>query len=83
MKIAVFFFCFFLSVFYIKAQQYKNPELPVEERVQDLLSQMTPEEKFRQLFMIPGDIGDDTTLFNCGIFGFQVNTDGSTEGATA
>ncbi|NCD43375.1 MAG: glycoside hydrolase family 3 protein, partial [Bacteroidia bacterium] len=83
MKMTVFFFCFFLSVFYVKAQQYKKPELPVEERVQDLLSQMTPEEKFRQLFMIPGDIGYDTTLFNSGIFGFQVNTDSRTEEPTA
>jgi hypothetical protein len=40
---------------FAKAQQvlpYKNPQLPVEARVADLLGRMTPEEKFRQLFMI-------------------------------
>ena len=38
--------------------KYKNPKLPVEERVQDLLSKMTIEEKFWQMFMIPGDLTD-------------------------
>ena len=32
---------------------YKNANLPVEDRVNDLLSRMTIEEKFWQLFMIP------------------------------
>ena len=35
---------------------YKNPELSVEERVNDLMSRMTLEEKFWQMFMIPGDL---------------------------
>ena len=35
---------------------YKNPKLPTDERVKDLLSRMTPEEKFWQMFMIPGDL---------------------------
>ena len=35
---------------------YKNPALPTEQRVQDLLARMTPEEKFWQLFMLPGDL---------------------------
>lgn len=58
------------------AQKYKDPALPVEERVQDLLSRMTPEEKFWQLFMIPGDISGDTAKYKTGIFGFQVSTIG-------
>lgn len=33
---------------------YKNPELPVDERVQDLLGRMTLEEKARQLDMFSG-----------------------------
>ncbi len=51
---------------------YKNARLPVSERVNDLLSRMTPEEKFWQLFMIAGDF--DTSKqeqYKNGIFGFQ------------
>ena len=33
---------------------YKNPNLPVEVRVQDLIGRMTVEEKARQLDMYPG-----------------------------
>ncbi len=58
---------------------YKNPELPVEERVQDLLSRMTPEEKFWQLFMIPGNLDQDKEKFHHGIFGLQVSATGSTD----
>ena len=64
------------------AQPYKNPDLPVEERVQDLLSRMTPEEKFLQLFMIPGDIFPDTGNYKTGIFGLQVNTVAANSGIT-
>ena len=53
---------------------YKNAKLPVDERVKDLLQRMTPEEKFRQLFMIPGDLGNNTDQYKEGLFGFQVNT---------
>jgi beta-glucosidase len=53
---------------------YKNPRLPVTERVKDLLKRMTPEEKFWQLFMIPGDLGTDESKYKNGIFGFQVST---------
>jgi beta-glucosidase len=71
----------FLFTFAVSAQPYKDPALPVELRVQDLLERMTPEEKFRQLFMIPGDIGGDTALYHSGLFGFQVNTVGQDAGA--
>lgn len=53
---------------------YKNPLLPVEVRVTDLLQRMTPEEKFRQLFMVAGDLGQDSMRFHEGLFGFQINT---------
>lgn len=59
-------------------QDYKNPDLPIEERVQDLLSRMTPEEKFWQLFMIPGDLGENPEMYKHGIFGFQVHAAGTT-----
>lgn len=53
---------------------YKNPELPTEERVDDLLSKMTLEEKFWQLFMLPGDLTGGKEKYKNGIFGFQVKT---------
>ena len=56
--------------------KYKNPALPTEERVEDLLSRMTLEEKFWQLFMIPGDLSDGKERYKNGIFGFQVATKG-------
>lgn len=53
---------------------YKDPAQPVEKRVQDLLSRMTPEEKFWQLFMLPGELDPaDSTKYKNGLFGFQVS----------
>jgi beta-glucosidase len=53
---------------------YKNADLPVQERVNDLLSRMTPEEKFWQLYMIPGDLDGATPgQYKNGLFGFQVS----------
>ena len=53
---------------------YKDSSQPIPQRVSDLLSKMTVEEKFWQLFMIPGDIppGEEEKYRN-GIFGFQVS----------
>lgn len=52
---------------------YKNPRLPIEKRVNDLLSRMTIEEKFWQAFMIPGDLSQaDPDRYKHGIFGLQV-----------
>lgn len=62
---------------------YKNAQLPVETRVQDLLKRMTPEEKFWQLFMIPGDLGANPDNYQHGIFGFQVNTTQQQSGVAA
>ncbi|MBL0153892.1 MAG: glycoside hydrolase family 3 C-terminal domain-containing protein [Chitinophagaceae bacterium] len=53
---------------------YKDKTQPTTVRVQDLLSRMTPEEKFWQLFMIPGDLDPaDSTKYKNGLFGFQVS----------
>jgi beta-glucosidase len=53
---------------------YKDLKLPINERVKDLLSRMTPEEKFWQMFMIPGDLDNaDSLQYKNGIFGFQVS----------
>jgi beta-glucosidase len=62
---------------------YKRPDLPVEVRVKDLLQRMTPEEKFWQLYMIPGDLGSNPSQYKNGIFGFQVNTVQQQQGAAA
>ncbi len=60
---------------------YKNPKLPIEERVKDLIARMTPEEKFWQLFMIPGDLSDGKEKYKNGIFGFQVSAKGNKDAA--
>ena len=52
---------------------YRNPALPVDARVRDLLGRMTVEEKFWQLYMIPGDLDDSTHDYSHGIFGVQVD----------
>lgn len=80
-------FIFFLILFFPETAQlqeivpYKNPALPIETRVQDLLSQMTPEEKFWQLFMIPGDLDSGRDKFKNGIFGLQISAKGNSDAA--
>ncbi len=51
---------------------YKNPNIPVGQRVEDLLSRMTLKEKFWQMFLIPGDLSDGKERYKDGVFGFQV-----------
>jgi len=53
---------------------YRDPQRPIGARVSDLLSRMTLEEKFWQLFMIPGDLDDPANDYSKGIFGFQIST---------
>ncbi|MEG1591052.1 glycoside hydrolase family 3 N-terminal domain-containing protein [Chryseobacterium sp.] len=65
-----------LSTTFITAQKplYKDPKQPIEARVQDLLKRMTPEEKFWQCFMIPGDLDNvPKGQYSHGIFGLQVS----------
>jgi beta-glucosidase len=58
----------------IMAQLYKKADAPVEARVQDLLSRMTLEEKFWQLFMLSAPL--DNTVQKCanGAFGLQISS---------
>ncbi len=70
----------FSSIGFSQVIPYKNANLPVEERVDDLLSRMNIEEKFWQLFMIPGDLSEGNEKYSKGIFGFQVSTKGSSGG---
>lgn len=58
---------------------YKNPNASIDDRVEDLMSRMTLEEKFWQLFMIPGDLSDGKEKYKHGIFGFQVSTKGTSK----
>ncbi len=61
---------------------YKDPKQPVEARVQDLLQRMTPEEKFWQCFMIPGDLDNvPKGQYAHGIFGLQVSAGNQGGGA--
>lgn len=62
---------------------YKDAKQPVELRVRDLLQRMTPDEKFWQLFMIPGGLQEGMDQFKNGIFGLQVNTTSLQGGAAA
>lgn len=64
-----------------KDPPYKNPKLPVDERVADLLSRMSLEDKFWQMFMIPGNLSDDKERYKHGIFGFQVSSKGLNDNA--
>ncbi|MBL7864729.1 MAG: glycoside hydrolase family 3 C-terminal domain-containing protein [Cyclobacteriaceae bacterium] len=79
----VVFSCLLLCSFLLPAQPippYKNSRITVETRVKDLLSRMTPEEKFRQLFLITGDLGSDKSAFKQGIFGIQLSTEATDGG---
>lgn len=60
---------------------YKNPDLSTEERVEDLMARMTLEEKFWQMFMIPGDLSIGKDKLKHGIFGFQVSSKGKNDNA--
>ena len=57
---------------------YKNATLSIDARVQDLLGRMTLEEKFWQVFMIPGSLDDPAHDYSKGIFGLQISTAGPT-----
>ncbi len=62
---------------------YRNAGLATEARIQDLLARMTLEEKFWQLFMIPGDLDDARNDYSHGIFGLQIRLSGDTSAAVA
>ena len=50
---------------------YRNASLAMDARVRDLLARMTLEEKFWQLFMIPGNRSDPAHDYARGVFGLQ------------
>ncbi|MDR0815487.1 MAG: glycoside hydrolase family 3 C-terminal domain-containing protein [Bacteroidales bacterium] len=64
------------------APDYKNPALPVETRVNDLLKRMTLEEKFWQLYMMPGDLESlSKEQLKYGIFGLEIATNSASDAA--
>jgi beta-glucosidase len=62
---------------------YKDPARSVDERVRDLLGRMTIQEKFWQLFMLPGDLDDPAHDYSNGVFGLQIRTRAETAAAHA
>lgn len=73
---------FTVTLFAQEIPPYKNKNIPTQERVKDLLTRMTQEEKFFQLFMIPGEIKNgEENKYHQGLFGFQVSA--GTSDATA
>jgi beta-glucosidase len=51
---------------------YHDPRLAPALRARDLLARMTLEEKFWQLYMVPGDLSDPSEDYSHGVFGLQV-----------
>ena len=85
LQLPVLFFLVWFSISPSLAQEkppYKDPTLPVEQRVEDLLSRMTLKEKFWQMFLIPGDLSDGKERYKDGIFGLQVAARGRSNNAS-
>ena len=82
MKKTAFRFVLLIWTSLLIGQQYQDPLVPIEKRIKDLLLRMTPEEKFWQLFMIPGDLSIGREKLKTGIFGFQIASAGVTADAT-
>ncbi|MBP9898383.1 MAG: hypothetical protein KBF28_08430, partial [Gemmatimonadales bacterium] len=69
----------------LAAQQppYRDAALPTATRARDLLGRMTLEEKFGQLYMLPGDLAPDSSRFRHGLFGLQIAARGDRGDAAA
>lgn len=67
-----------------RAQQplYRDSTQTVDARVRDLIGRMTPEEKFWQLYMSPGDRDNPAHDYSHGAFGLQIGMP-ATGGANA
>lgn len=67
------FFLLLIPVSSVFGQFYKDSTQSIEIRVKDLLSRMTLEEKFWQVFMIPSDGDTSGGKLKHGIFGLQLS----------
>lgn len=56
---------------------YRDSNATIDERVEDLLSRMTIEEKFGQVFMVPYHSSQRLEKYKDGVFGFQLSTSSS------
>src|SRR5688572_18897615 len=54
------------------AYPYRDARLTIDQRVRDLLPRLTVQEKFWQLFMIPGSLDDPAHDYSQGSFGLQI-----------
>ncbi|MES2306646.1 MAG: glycoside hydrolase family 3 N-terminal domain-containing protein [Gemmatimonadota bacterium] len=54
-----------------RAPLYRDASAPIENRVADLLSRMTPEEKFGQLFAVAANVDPARDSVRDGLFGIQ------------
>lgn len=70
-QILIFLFLFHIPLAF--GQLYKDSTQAIEARVRDLLSRMTPEEKFWQVFMVPSDGDTSNGKLKHGIFGLQLS----------
>jgi beta-glucosidase len=77
----LFFACLASLQLHAQILPYRDSNLPVEKRVKDLLSRMTAEEKFYQVFMIAHDGVFKEEDYPHGIFGIEMNTSGLNEAA--
>ena len=57
---------------------YRDARLPVDARVRDLVARMTPDEKFWQLYLSPGDRDNPAHDYSHGAFGLQITLGGAT-----
>lgn len=87
MKINYNLLCFFLLALSLNdiAAQNGQPGSPImkitDPDIPALIRRMTPEEKFRQLFMVPGDISLGKEKLTPGIFGFSLASTGQEKDA--
>jgi beta-glucosidase len=63
---------FLLSFNITAAQSYKDSGLSVDLRTKDLLSRMTLEEKFWQIFMLASNLDGGVEKYKDGAFGLQI-----------
>lgn len=61
---------------------YKNATAPIDDRIRDLIGRMSVEDKFWQLFMIPGSLDDPSHDYSHGVFGLQISGTDAAQHAT-
>ncbi len=84
--IVFFLLILFLNIGFsqqLNVPPYKDSTLTVAERTRDLLSRMTLEEKFWQLFMVYEDLNKDKSRYHQGVFGFEAGKSAVPENAAA